>query len=140
MSASRRTTDRPRVTSSAEHPPHRLGRRGERLAERHLVARGWRVLARNHRFGRREVDLVVERDRLIVFVEVKTRAGEGYGDPLEAVTLLKRREIEVVAERYLASHPGPWTGVRFDAVSIVAPPGGPVRLEHVEDAWRPGWR
>ena len=86
------------------YAPHDLGRRGEAVAAGWLLGRGWRILATNYRFGRREVDLVVRRDDLVAFVEVKTRAGAGYGPPEEAVTLLKRREIEVVAQEYLARH------------------------------------
>jgi putative endonuclease len=128
------------MASEIEHGPHELGRWGERTAERHLVRRGWRVLARNHRFGRREVDLIVSRGGVLAFVEVKTRAGEGFGSPAEAVTALKRREIETVAAHYLAHRAGSWAGVRFDVVSIVRDtPSGRVRVEHVEDAWRPGW-
>ena len=61
---------------------HALGRRFEAAAARHLVRAGWRILERNVRFGRKEVDLVVERDRVVAFVEVKGRLGRGYGHPL----------------------------------------------------------
>ncbi len=122
------------------HGPHRLGRWGEQTAERLLVGKGWRVIARNHRFGRREIDLIVVRDGVLAFVEVKTRAGEGFGAPADAVTALKRREIEAVATHFLARRPESWTGVRFDVVSIIRDPDSDdVRVEHIEDAWRPGW-
>ena len=99
------------------------------------------MLARNYRFGRREVDLVVRRDDLVVFVEVKTRAGSGYGSPLEAVTRPKRREIETVAADFLRRHRLTALKVRFDALGIVVCPGprATLEVEHVEDAWRPGW-
>jgi len=122
------------------HGPHRLGRWGERTAEHFLIRKGWRVLARNHRFGRREIDLIVSRGEVLAFVEVKTRAGEAFGTPAEAVTALKRRDIEAVATSYLARCPGRWAGIRFDVVSIVRDvASGCVHIEHVEDAWRPGW-
>jgi len=125
----------------SDHPPHALGRCGEEHATRVLQARGWTVLARNYRFGRREVDLVVRRDDLVAFVEVKTRAGPGYGSPLEAVTRLKRREIEAVAAHFLLCHGLTSVQVRFDAVGIQVLRGvrTTVEVEHVEDAWRPGW-
>lgn len=98
------------------------------------------MLARNHRFGRREIDLIVARGGVLAFVEVKTRAGEGFGTPAEAVTALKRREIEAVAAHWLAHRLESWDGVRFDVVSIVRDrTTGRIRVEHVEDAWRPGW-
>ena len=126
--------------SHSDHLPHALGRRGERLAVRHLCAAGWTVVARNYRFGRREVDVIVRKGRLLAFVEVKTRAGDGCGHHEEAVTWKKRREIEAVAAEYLARHAHTEGPVRFDVVAIeVASDGCVTRLEHLEDAWRPGW-
>lgn len=127
-------------SAGSTHPPHVLGRWGERAAERYLVARGWRLLARNYRFGRREVDLVATRGGVVIFVEVKTRAGEGFGSPLESITRLKRREVEAVAAEFLIRHHLQDAGVRFDAIAVTREPGGrTVRIDHVADAWRPGW-
>jgi putative endonuclease len=115
-----------------------LGILGERVAERHLRDRGYTVLERNHRFGHREVDLIVARGDLIVFVEVKTRAGPGYGHPLEAITPRKRREIERVARRWQARYGRPGLLYRFDAVAIQREADGRIRVEHVPNAWRLG--
>lgn len=124
----------------AENAAHALGRWGEARAARFLERRGWTVLARNYRFGRREVDLVVQRSGLVAFVEVKTRAGSGFGPPQAAITALKRREIEAVATHFLARHALEGVAVRFDAVAITVHRGRRVvGIEHVEDAWRPGW-
>ena len=125
----------------SDHVPHALGRWGEGHAARFLEARGWTILARNYRFGRREVDLVVQRGELIVFVEVKTRSGGGYGEPLEAITHLKRREVEAVAGHFLRRHGLESSPIRFDAlgIRIRRGPRTIVEVEHVEDAWRPGW-
>src|SRR5215218_2840632 len=61
-----------------------LGELGERIAERWLRARGWRVVQRRFRSGHRDIDLVVERDGVVAFVEVKARRGDGFGGPVEA--------------------------------------------------------
>jgi len=122
---------------SRPQSPHDLGRRGESLAAGYLLGRGWRLLAANYRFGRREIDLVVRRGSLVAFVEVKTRAGLRYGAPEEAVTRLKRREIELVAEHYLQRHRLADVDVRFDVVSVVVEPHGTPCVVHLEDAWRP---
>lgn len=115
---------------------HDLGRRYEALVARHLEDRGWRILERNYRHGRGEVDLVIGRGDVVAFVEVKGRAGEGFGHPLEAVTWRKRREIARVARGWLWEREGPCVPVvRFDAVAVVPGHGGEVRIEHVEDAW-----
>jgi len=97
-------------------------------------------MERNYRFGRREVDVIAQKGGLLAFVEVKTRAGDGCGHPEEAVTWKKRREIEAVAAEYLVRNPAADDFVRFDVIAIeVASHGGVTRLEHVADAWRPGW-
>jgi putative endonuclease len=128
------------MAPDSEYPPHRLGRRGETLAARILAARGWRILARNYRAGRREVDVVARRDGMVAFVEVKTRGGDGFGSPEASVTLLKRREIEAVAVDFLARHVRDDVEVRFDVIAIRTEPSGRVvRVDHIEDAWRPGW-
>ncbi len=127
---------------SHSHAGHALGRWGERKAARFLERRGWTILARNYRFGRREVDLVVRRGDLVAFVEVKTRAGRGYGVPQESITARKRREVEAVAAHFLARHGLQDVSVRFDAVAIIVEDSGAVSevvIEHLEDAWRPGW-
>lgn len=96
------------------------------------------MLVSNYRFGRREVDLVVRRGGLVAFVEVKTRTGTGFGAPEEAVTRLKRREIEAVARDFLWRHRLDDVDVRFDVIAIVAGSGREVvRIDHLEDAWRP---
>lgn len=115
---------------------HELGRRGEQVAAARLRADGWRVVARNVREGRKEVDLVATRGAVVAFVEVKARAGLAYGHPLEAITRAKRREIESVARAWLRRHPQPGRRVRFDAVSVLFRDDGPPLVEHVEDAWR----
>lgn len=116
---------------------HRLGRRFEGIALRWLVCRGWSVIDRNVRFGRKEIDLVVRRSNLVVFVEVKGRRGPECGHPLEAITPLKRHEIEAVARFWIARHGRPQWEFRFDAVAVTMGADGVSTVEHVEDAWRP---
>lgn len=115
---------------------HRIGRRYEALAARYLEARGWRVLARNWRDGPRELDLVVARDGVVAFVEVKARRDLAYGHPLEAITRRKRREVTTAARAWLREHPHPGRILRFDAVAVLAEPGREPTVEHLPDAWR----
>ncbi len=115
-----------------------LGVLGERLAARHLRENGYTILARNYRFGRREIDLIVARDDLVAFVEVKARAGTGYGHPLEAITAQKRREIERVARFWLHRHGRRALRCRFDAVGVIIRRDQAPIIEHLPDAWRLG--
>lgn len=115
---------------------HELGRRGEALAAELLERAGWRILARNFRFRRKEIDLVARRGSVVAFVEVKARAGPAFGHPLEAVTWAKRREIETVARAWVARYGTPADTYRFDTIAVLWREGEPPRLLHVEDAWR----
>ncbi|UCC49568.1 MAG: YraN family protein [Gemmatimonadota bacterium] len=108
---------------------------GERLAARHLEERGYVILKRNFRFGHREIDLIVRRGDLVAFVEVKTRAGHGYGHPLEAITALKRREVERVARHWLQRHGRTGFRYRFDAVGVALQRGAEPLIEHIPNAW-----
>ena len=80
------------------------GLAGERLAALHYLVRGYRVLDRNAWAGGNELDLVVRRGRSIVFVEVKRKSGERFGDPLEMVGPEKVRRVRRAAEAWLAAH------------------------------------
>lgn len=118
---------------------HRLGAAGEKVALRHLERTGWEVLNHRFRMGRLEIDLVARKGTVVAFVEVKTRLGDAFGSPLEAVTWAKRREITRVAEAWIDRHGGPEETYRMDVIGVTVRRGG-WKIEHVEDAFRPGWR
>ena len=122
----------PRTLDSQNKP---LGDRGERMAAEYLERAGWSILARNFRLGHREIDLVARRGEVVAFVEVKTRAGLGYGHPLEAITAKKRREIQVVAQVCVERHGKPGDVYRYDAIAVLIIDGAAPQIEHVEDAW-----
>ncbi|MEO5589773.1 MAG: YraN family protein [Gemmatimonadaceae bacterium] len=116
-----------------------LGKRGELIAERWLEERGWRVVERRFRSGHRDIDLVMEQlgaeGRLVAFVEVKTRASDGYGGPLGAIHWRKRREMTRAAREWLAKKRREGDSFRFDIVGVLYR-GGVVEVVHVEDAFR----
>lgn len=114
------------------------GRRFEDVAVAYLARRGWTVLARNVRFRRKEIDMVIRRGRTVAFVEVKGRNGDRFGHPLDAITPRKRAEIEGVARWWIARHGQEGEEYRFDAVAVQPGAGGRLRVEHLEDAWRAG--
>jgi putative endonuclease len=114
---------------------HRAGLAAEQEAMRYLASRGWDVVAHRFRAGRVEIDLVVRRGALVVFVEVKARRGVGFGTPFEAVTGAKRRELVRAARVWIDRCGHPRDVYRFDCIGIQDG-----RLEHLEDAFRPGWR
>jgi putative endonuclease len=108
-----------------------IGSRAERRALRRYKLRGFRVLAANVWIGGYELDLVLQRGRLIVFCEVKAKRGAELGDPLEMVTPEKVRRLRQAAEAWLAANPDALGHeVRFD---VAAERSG--RLEVVADAF-----
>jgi putative endonuclease len=111
-----------------------LGAWGEDLALRYLIKHGYRLVERNYRTRRGEIDLILRKEGTLVFVEVKLRRGTGFGDPLEAVTLRKQATLRYLAERYLADREPDFDTVRFDLVGILAGREG-LRIDHVEDAF-----
>ncbi len=109
---------------------------GESLAVKHLKARGCRILARNYRARRGEIDIIVRDDEFTVFVEVKTRRSLKFGLPQAAVTLQKQRQISKVALAYLQSQNLLDAPCRFDVIAIhLSPQLELLRLEHIESAF-----
>jgi putative endonuclease len=117
-----------------KHPADRgeLGRRGEALACARLTACGLRIVARNWRCRTGEIDVVAEAPGLLVFCEVKTRRGDGYGSPAAAITAAKQARLRRLAASYLAATPHRSCRVRFDVVTVVWPPSGTPAVEHLE--------
>ncbi len=108
-----------------------VGRYGERVAAAFLVDRGWRVLDRNWRGPSGELDIVaLDGDELVV-VEVKTRTGDRYGHPAEAVTAAKLARLRKLAGQWLASHDVRPAGVRIDVLAVRAGGRGAARVEHL---------
>ena len=111
-----------------------FGEEGERVAERWLRRRGWRVLQRRFRNGHRDIDLVAEKDGTVAFVEVKARRGYAFGDPVEAVDWRKQRELARSAAVWIDRHGRPNDSYRFDVIGVLME-GNSVRVKHVENAF-----
>jgi putative endonuclease len=111
-----------------------LGELGERIAERWLRRRGWRVIQRRFRTGHRDIDLVVERDGIVAFVEVKARKGPEFGGPIRAVNYRKRKELQRSAMVWIDRHGQSAEFYRFDVVGVLVD-GAEVRVCHVENAF-----
>ena len=112
----------------------REGSRGEDLAVDFLKKKGYRILDRNYRFGRGELDIVAEDNRMLVFVEVKSRRTELYGDPIDALTPSKCTQLRKIAEGYLFRHHIDDRSCRFDVIAIDYD-GEIPNIRHVEDAF-----
>lgn len=120
---------------SKADPRRALGQRGEELAARRLAGDGLTIVARNYRCPAGEMDLIAREGDCLVFVEVRTRGGAGWGSPEESVTPAKQARLVAVAEHYLAQQALDDVDWRIDVVAIDLEQGGFVRrLEILRDA------
>src|SRR5688500_20111425 len=113
---------------------HELGRTSENIACDFLKARGWRILERNYRAGHKEIDIIARRGATVAFIEVKARAGDGWGHALEAITWEKRRETAYAARSWMSTFPAAAKENRIAAIAITWRGASPMP-EHVETAW-----
>ena len=113
-----------------------IARIGELLAVQHLKARGCKILARNYRALRGEIDIIARDGKFTVFVEVKTRRSLKFGVPQAAVTWQKQRQISKVALAYLQSQNLLDAPCRFDVIAIhLSPRLEVLNLEQIESAF-----
>ncbi|TKI54913.1 YraN family protein [Brevibacillus antibioticus] len=118
-----------------------LGQRGEQLAEGYLVNKGFRIVDRNVRTKRGEMDLIALDGNCLVFIEVRTRSSQFFGTAGESITWKKKQKLRELAIEYLQKTSQPIPAFRFDVVAIytgTSTQGGdymkPV-IEHYESAF-----
>ena len=115
--------------------PMDFGAWGEEVACRYLKRQGYKILDRNFRCKRGEVDIVATKGKTLCFVEVKSRQGLSHGFPSEAVTLEKQRHLRNAAMYYLHTHPGVNKELlRMDVIEVLKIQGKPY-VRHIEDAF-----
>jgi putative endonuclease len=125
----------PPNTARASGPRKRLGDLGERLAARHLEAKGYRIVERNWRRREGEIDIIASRGQLMSFVEVRTRRGSRMGTACESITPTKAARMLALAEAYCAETEGLPELRRIDLVAVDFSPGGRLAsLVHYENA------
>jgi putative endonuclease len=112
-----------------------LGKSGEDLACRELQRLGYAILARRYRTRYGEIDIVARDGDTVVFVEVKARTTDRYGEPAEAVTLHKQARIAAMAEDFLARRRLAGAPCRFDVVAVTFGEAGRLKVEVVRSAF-----
>lgn len=119
----------------AEH--NLLGNKGEMLASRYLMDKGFAVLHYNWRSGHKEIDLIARERDTLVFVEVKSRRNECFGNAYDAVTPEKIERLISAAESYVM-HYKVDIPYRFDVVTVIGE-CEPYKIDHIRDAFRATW-
>ncbi len=111
-----------------------LGRRGEEIAVRYLQKKGYGLLDRNYytRFG--ELDIICEKNKELIFVEVKTRKSVKYGSPEESITAKKKEHLRKAALIYIDTHHRPFQGMRFDVIAILLEKEDK-KINHIKNAF-----
>jgi len=127
-----------RLLGGKESPDHlRSGEWGEKLAAKMLKKKGCKILGRRVRFGKRyEIDIVVRDGDTLVFVEVKTRASEDFGRPIESVDRKKKANLSKAALIYMRKMKSLPEYIRFDVVEVVGRRDcGDPAINHIENAF-----
>lgn len=112
-----------------------LGKTGEDKAVEFLLEKGWLVLERNWRFRKNEIDIIARDGRTLVFVEVKSRRNNQYGEPEEAITAAKIRRLVLAADHYLRRKQLSCEA-RFDVITVVGEQT-PYKITHFKQAFMP---
>lgn len=108
-----------------------VGRYGENVAAAYLLEAGWQVVDRNWRGTAGELDIVALQGDELVVVEVKTRSGDGFGHPAEAVTATKLARLRRLAGQWLAEHDLHPRSVRVDVIAVRTARRGAASVEHL---------
>jgi len=109
------------------------GKLGEDKAAAFLQDKGYEILVLNYRFRHSEIDIIAKKNKILIFVEVKTRTNVSFGMPEEFVDATKRRLILKAAEQYIFDTD--WHGdIRFDVISVIITQHT-TQIEHIEDAF-----
>ncbi len=119
----------------SQHTPHALGKSGEKIALRYLEDKKYKILARNFRLFRGEIDIIALDRKILVFVEVKTRKSTDFGLPEESVTSSKQEQIKKIAQGFLTKNNLNETECRFDVVSLIFDEGKGFSIRHIQNAF-----
>lgn len=117
---------------------HKLGARGEDAAADYLKNSGYRILFRNWKWGKHEIDIVAENAGFVVFAEVKTRSDDYLVEPSAAVTADKQKSIIRAADGYINRF-NITKESRFDVITVIRK-GDNFEIDHIEDAFYPTLR
>ena len=118
--------------------PKKLGRWGQRQAERFLHRAGCRTLTRNYGFRGGEIDLIMaDGSGAVAFVEVKTRRSEDFAPAKSAVNTKKQQKLIRTAKRFLGTYKLSDRPLRFDVITVVLNENGPPQIKHYPSAFRP---
>lgn len=110
-----------------------IGKKGEEVAQKYLLNNGYIIIETNWRYYNLEIDIIAKKDNELIIIEVKSRSGEQYGHPSEAITRQKMKRIIDATEAYILKN-NITIDVRFDVITVIFQ-NSKYELEHFEDAF-----
>lgn len=110
-----------------------LGKLGENIAEKFLKEKGYKILERHYCLRGGEIDLIAKDGDFIVFIEVKTRTSDKFGNPEESVNYFKQKKMAHAIKYYLWKEKIENKNIRFDVISIEMGIAGDNKIEHFEN-------
>ena len=114
-----------------------FGRYGEELAQAYLESVGYQIITSNWRSPLGEIDIIAEKDNILVFVEVRSRHAETTEASFESINTRKRKKLAALANKYIDAHELNDVMWRIDVIGVAIPRTGKAIIEHIEDAL--GW-
>lgn len=118
---------------------HKKGLSGEKIAAEYLETQGFRILQHRYRFGHKEIDLIAEKDGLVVFIEVKNRRNEDFSPVELSIPDKKKQNLVEAAQGYIyeTGCENHYQEYRFDVIFLITPgKAGEFQLKHIKDAFR----
>lgn len=110
------------------------GKIGEDIAVKFLTKKGFKILRRNYRYGKGEIDIIAMDGDKLIFVEVKARTSDKFGTPEDSVTFKKRKQLRKIAEAFLQTNEVKFSECRFDVIGIILKKGK-LEINHIENAF-----
>lgn len=109
-----------------------IGEKGEDESKKYLLSNNYLILANNYRFDRAEIDIIAQKDNVLIFIEVKTRSSNYFGNPEEFVSKAQQNRIYKAAKNYIEVN-DIQLNIRFDIIAIV----NNLEIHHIKDAFFP---
>ena len=110
-----------------------LGKKGEQKAVDFLLAKGYKIIEKNYRFQKAEIDIIAQKEDTLICVEVKTRSSDYFGNPQDFVDAKKIKSLVKAMDHYVISKDLD-VDVRFDIIAILKQ-NNQMKIEHIQDAF-----
>ena len=112
---------------------YELGKKGEQLAVNYLIDNGYKIVAKNWRFQKSEIDIIAQKENILASIEVKTRSTKEFGNPQDFVNAKKIKLLVMAMNEYVIRNDLD-VEVRFDIIAITKN-GNNFEIEHLEDSF-----